>query len=224
MRGYTTCLIALLMIALAAISLPVKALNYAEHTPGHQHKIEGLRSYNAGQYYSAKSKFTAAAHWADKLAQYNIGVMNYHGQGVPRDLARAWAWFSLAAERGYPDMIDMAERVYGELDDDQKTRGREILEELKPRFGDAVAIERTARYMDRERRRATGSRLGSIGTLVIVDRPGQSRRGEEFYRAEAWDFRQIVELESRIYDAIGSGRVTLRDLEVVHGEDEVQDD
>jgi hypothetical protein len=78
--------------------------------------------------------------------------------------------------------------------------------------------------MDRERRRATGSRLGSIGNLVIVDRSGQSRRGEEFYRAEAWDFRQIVELESRIYDAIGSGRVTLRDLEVVHGEDEVQVD
>lgn len=198
-----------------------RAAGYAEHTPGYRYHVDATRSYHAGQFASAKSKFTAAARWADKLAQFNLGVMNYHGHGVRQDWARAWAWFALSAERGYPEMVEMAEIVFDQLSEAQKARGQRILEnELLPEFGDAVAIERTATRMERERRRATGSRTGFVGNLVVIDRSGRNRSGDEFFRAEAWDFRQIVELETRIFRALASGGVTLRDFEIIEEDDD----
>lgn len=188
--------------------------SFAEHTPGYPHFIEGMASYRAGQFGSAKTKFKVAARWGDKLAQYNLGIMNYLGQGTPQDAARAWAWVTLAAERGYPMMLDMADQIYRGLSEAQKVEGLTILNnELQPEFGDAVAIERTIRRMERERRRVTGSRTGFVGNLTIIDRSGRIRTGREFYRPEAWDFRQIVEKESRIFKGLDFGVVTLRDVE-----------
>lgn len=201
------------------------ASGFAEHTPGNRHLVDGNLAYRNGQYTRAKVRFVAGARWADKLAQFNLGVMNYHGQGVPQDPARAWAWFALSAERGYPRMVEMAEQIWRELNDEQKARGQQMLEdELKPQFSDAVTVEKTARRMERERRRATGSRTGAIGSLVVIDRSGQSRRGQEFYRADAWDFRQIIDMETRIFNALDGGTVSLRDLEIVKEEaDESKD-
>jgi uncharacterized protein len=219
-RGrFAWCLSLALVIGLLPSLAP--AMGYAEHTPGFQLTVEGSRSYKAGHYQSALSRFTAAARWADKLAQFNIGVMHYHGQGVGRDLARASAWLQLAAERGYPEMVDMAALVREELNEAQLARAQRILEqELLPVFGDEVAIERTARRMERERRRATGSRTGMVGNLVVIDRSGRNRGGDEFFRAEAWDFRQIVALETRIFRALADGNVTLGDLEIIEDDND----
>lgn len=192
----------------------VDDISFAEHTPGYRHYTEAMASYRAGQYASAKSKFKVAARWGDKLSQFNLGVMNYHGQGTSPNPARAWAWTALAAERGYPKMLDMADQMYRGLSRAQRREGRAILEnELKPEFGDDVAIERTVARMERERRRATGSRTGFVGNLTVVDRSGRSRTGRDFYRAEAWDFRQVVEAETRLFKGLDFGVVTLRDVE-----------
>lgn len=196
------------------------AQSHAEHTPGYQHHAAGSQAYRAGQYQSAKASFKRAAHWADKLAQFNLGIMNYHGQGVEADKARAWAWFQLSAERGYRQMRDMVEVVSRELDESEMQRARTILEEqLLPQYGDAVAMERAARRMNHQRRRMTGSRTGFIGNLTVVDRSGRTRDGEDFYRPEAWDFYQVIATEADLWDALDRGNVTLREL-VIPEDDE----
>jgi len=200
-------------------------ISFAEHTPGYRHYTQAMASYRSGQYYSAKDKFKVAARWGDKLSQFNLGVMNYHGQGTPQNPARAWAWTKLAAERGYPKMLDMADQMYRGLSRAQRREARAILEnELKPEFGDEVAIERTVARMERERRRATGSRTGAIGALTIIEPSGRTRTGREFYRAEAWDFRQVVEAETRLFKGLDFGVVTLRDVEDPEPETEVPDE
>ena len=212
-------LIMLYCVLLSALLFPsawgqADDISFAEHTPGYRHYNEAMASYRAGQYPSAKYKFKVAARWGDKLSQFNLGVMNYHGQGTPQNPARAWAWTTLAAERGYPMMLDMADQMYQSLSRAQRREGRAILEnELKPEFGDEVAVERAAAHMRRERRRATGSRTGAIGALTIIDPSGRSRSGREFYRAEAWDFHQVLAAEAQLFDGIGSGVVTLRDID-----------
>lgn len=199
--------------------------SFAEHTPGYRHYNEAMYSYRAGQYASARSKFKVAARWGDKLSQYNLGIMNYLGQGAPEDAARAWAWVTLAAERDYPMMLDMADQIYDGLSEAQKAQGRSILEdELIPEFGDEVAIERTAKRMQRERKRVTGSRTGAVGNLTVIDRSGRSRSGRDFYRAEAWDFRQVVEQETRLFKGLDLGEVTLRDVEDPETETNEPDD
>ena len=117
-----------------------------------------------------------------------------------------------AAERQYPKIVEIVDYVERELDDEQIARAKTILEEeLLPEYGDEVAIPRTARRMERQRRRATGSRLGTIGALTVIDRSGRTRSGHEFFSDEKWDFHQVVELETRLFEGLSRGRVELRD-------------
>jgi hypothetical protein len=205
-----------LLAALACVQPSAVAYGqgYAEHTPGNEFLSQGSRALNAGQYQRAMAQFRAAAPWAEKLAHHNIGVMYYHGQGVDQDLPRAMAWFWLAAERQYPKIMEIVDYMEGRLDDEQIARAEVIFEEeLLPKYGDKVAIPRTARRMERERRRATGSRLGAVGPLTIIDRSGRTRPGHEFYNEDRWDFYQIVEFETQLFEGISRGRVRLRDEE-----------
>lgn len=214
---------ALLIGSFVLAATPVVAndgWSYAEHTPGYRLMGEAAKFYESGWYHSARSRYFAAAWWADKLAQFNVGVMYLHGQGVERDLARGLAWLKVAAERGYPDMVTAVEQVQLRLNEDQLARAQAIFEsELLPDYGDEVAIERTAVRMERERRRATGSRTGFVGNLTVIDHTGASRSGEDFYAEEKWDFRQIVSLETRLFQALAGTTVTLGDLEVIEDDD-----
>jgi hypothetical protein len=208
---------AALAVAVSTTSLAQNdsPFSYAEHTPGARLVAEGKRSFEAGQYASALSKYEAAARWADKFAQFNIGVMHLQGKGTDFDPARALAWFQLAAERDYPMMVTMVEDLEDMVDDATKRKAERIrVDELEPVFGDDVAIERTQRRMQRDRRLATGSRLGFAGFLRVIDSNGFSRDGAEFYAEEKWDFRQIVAIETQRMMDLGDGRVELRELEL----------
>lgn len=195
--------------------------HFAEHTPGFDIFADAQRAYDSGFHFSAFHKFRRAAHWADKMAQHNLGVMIYRGEGVDRDPARAWAWFELSAERGYPELVGIANAVWDELEPGQRKRARRILEEeLEPRYGDEVAVPRTARRMERERRNIAGSRVGFVGNMQVYDvGTVGARSGEEYFDSEKWDFRKVMQREKQVFEALARGRVTIGDLEFVDDED-----
>jgi len=201
--------------------------DYNEHTPGYRYMEEGQRAYSNGFFGSAMAKYKVAARWADKFAQYNIGVMHLRAEGVDFDPVKAWAWLELAAERDYPQMVEAADDLYAMLDAQQQAEGRDYLErELLPRFGDEARVEPTALKMRQDRRRATGSRVGGRGFLAfltVIDGSGQTRRGDEYYAAEKWDFERIIEYETEVMFAIASGGVDLGELELI-GDDESETD
>lgn len=197
-----------------------------EHIPSKSKMRRAKEAYNAGRYKVAMEYYKLASRWADKFGQFNVGLMYVRGQGVESQPARGWAWLELSAERGYPQFVESANKVYGLLDGEQRKRGREILEEeLLPEYGDEVAVERTANYMERKRRNATGSNTGFVGSLTVYDRNSfTSRDGEEFYAEEKWDFERIVELERRFMINLNSGSVKLRDFRTIDDEQEKEDD
>ena len=41
--------------------------------------------------------YRKAVEQGDAVAQYNLGVMYFKGQGVPQDFIRAYTWYSVAA-------------------------------------------------------------------------------------------------------------------------------
>ena len=61
---------------------------------------KGLAAYNAGDYATALQEWTPLAEAGDAFAEYNVGIMYYHGQGVSQDYAEAIKWYRLAAEQG----------------------------------------------------------------------------------------------------------------------------
>ncbi len=61
---------------------------------------EGLAAHKRGDYATALREFRSLAELGDAVAQYSLGLMYYHGRGVPQDYAEAAKWYRKAAERG----------------------------------------------------------------------------------------------------------------------------
>jgi hypothetical protein len=61
---------------------------------------DGMASYNRGDYVPAIQVFRALAAQGNAKAQSVLGVMYRRGQGVARNSAHAFVWFSRAAARG----------------------------------------------------------------------------------------------------------------------------
>ena len=61
---------------------------------------DGMVAYNRGDYLPAIRLFRPLAEAGNPTAQNQIGVMYRKGEGVIRNPARAFMWFSLAAKRG----------------------------------------------------------------------------------------------------------------------------
>lgn len=199
--------------------------NYADNAPGTPFLERGNMFYRQGDYAAAVGNFRLAAHWADKLAQFNLGLMHVNGDGVERDPLRGWAWIELSAERGYPKNEALADDIWAQLTDEHRKAARRILEEeLEPRFGDEAAIRRTSRDMRRYlyRIKAGGSRVGVNRVGYIAMRDGTLVSGDQFYSDERWDFEQIVQFETRLHKSLGNGNVILRDFKTIEDEDERQ--
>lgn len=190
-----------------------------EHVPGALAYVQGMRDFNEGRYFSARHRFLIAAMHGDKVAQFNLGVIYYQGHGIERDPPRGWAWFDLAAERGYPQMVETAADVWDELDEAQRQLATRYREQLAEEFADEIVVPRTARIMQRERNRATGSRVGFIGNLTIYQSDGTTRSGEDFYAAGNWDFQNLVRMETEMFQQLARGRVEIGEIEVIEDED-----
>jgi TPR repeat protein len=61
---------------------------------------DGMAAYNRGDYVPAIQVFRAMALQGNVKAQAALGVMYRRGQGVSRNPARAFVWFSRAAAQG----------------------------------------------------------------------------------------------------------------------------
>lgn len=61
----------------------------------------GLDAAYAGDYDTALREFTIAAEAGLHLAQYNLGVMYFTGEGVTQDYTLAYKWTRMAAEQGH---------------------------------------------------------------------------------------------------------------------------
>jgi hypothetical protein len=209
----------LLAIALLTLSAsPALGQVSANAAPGFYYHEKANEAYEAGRYTIARERHEMAARWADKLSQYNLGVMHYHGQGVPADRARAWAWFKLSAERRYPAFLQMLEQVGAELDAAERVRAQAIFEELEAEFGDAVAVPRADRRMQREMANVTGSRAGFVGTITVIDGRG-SHIGADYFKRDNWDFASILDREAQQFDALERTRVELREMRVKEPQD-----
>jgi TPR repeat protein len=196
-------LIALVALALLA-TLSHAGPDTSRHNPGLHAYVEATRLYERAEYSEAYRTYRQSARWGNKLSQFNIGTMYYNGIGVSRDAARAWAWIELSAERGYPQLVNAADEIWRELDEQGRERARRVLtSELQPQYADAVALPRTQRYVNRRYRAATGSRLGGgapSNPLLIQPRDDHTTIGDVFYDPNAWHLERWLEQEAAWFE------------------------
>lgn len=136
--------------------------------PGQKFYFQAVRALQRKEYKFAIDMYETSASWAYKPAQYNLAIMYLKGEGVPVDRQRAMAWMALAAERNDTQYVEARELLYADLSADEFARANSIWRELKPTYGDDVALARAKMRWAQVRAAMTGSHVGGVvGNLLV---------------------------------------------------------
>ncbi len=220
---------AVLAIALAAESALASAGGESPPPmpPSTAHKDQYFRAiaieaYERGHVAEARHYFTLAARHADKPSQLALALMAMNAQAGTPDLAQAYAWLDLAAERGYPAFLVERERLWARLDESDRERALEIGGRLFAEYGDAVAKPRQWRRVQAHLRGSMYSRP-SVRHAIVVDqyagcdtRPrtagdlnaaiGCTRYAGYFEEAD-WDRSGYWQLQDALWSRVGTVEV-----------------
>lgn len=140
----------------------------ADGRPGVYFFKIAARALEKKQYRYAIDMYKVSASWAYKPAEYNLGVMYFRGQGVPVDRSLGAAWMVLAAERNTPKYMQARDLMITQLSNTEFSRTNELWGQLKPTYGDEVALHRAEVRWAYVRTHITGSRTGgTTGPLRI---------------------------------------------------------
>ena len=123
-------------------------------------EFAGIERYAHHNFHGALKYFKIGAYYADKLSQLSIGLMYANGDGVKKDPETAYAWLTVAAERGYPEFVATRDRIKAMLTPAQLQAAQRILADVQAHYGDAVAKPRMAQQLRFGMERMTGSRTG----------------------------------------------------------------
>ncbi|MFD1299403.1 hypothetical protein ACFQ4Q_22495 [Lysobacter gummosus] len=141
---------------------------FAANHPNELHRLYGSEAAGKGQWGDAAVQFRRAARYADKYSQHRLSLMYWHGLGVRKDPALAYAWADLAAERLYPQFVLIREKMWQEMDEAERARALREGGALFDEYADAVAKPRFERAVARARANMTGSRAGAANGQLMV--------------------------------------------------------
>ena len=147
----------------------------------------------------------------DKYAQYMAGYMHLHGHGVERDSVRASAWYRLAAERDYPEFLEVRDELLAALTEEQLEQSDATFIQLRQKYSDLVLA---LGHLRKERRmlgeETTGSHVsGNTRSVMIVD-PDSGMTSMRSVQLRVLESRMRLRLDY-IADEVGSKR---RDIEM----------
>lgn len=113
------------------------------YLPGKYYERLAFDAMRRNDYASAVSAYRKAAYWADKVAQYDLGEIYFHGLGnIPADPARGVAWLGIAAEEHEPDYDKALVSAYKTLSPPERNHADEIWNELEAVYGDRLTLAR----------------------------------------------------------------------------------
>ncbi|MBO9661557.1 hypothetical protein [Dokdonella sp.] len=196
--------------------------------PDLRFRRSGMEAYERKRFKEAFGYFQDAAHYADKTSQAMVAEMLWNGVGVAQDRSLAYAWMDMAAERNYPSLIVLRERYWSQLDATEQARAVEAGKPVFAKYADDVAKPRLERELQRERYKATGSRLGRVGTLSLPSQTHVSKQqpqvdggkatdamgtfsnfvdGSKYYAAEYWNPKEYWRWQDAQWQRLGDGSV-----------------
>lgn len=92
-----------------------------------------MELYQSGDYEKAKVAFEALSAIGDRASLFNLGVMYYRGDSIPREPVKAYVLMTLANE-GIEDeqFSKVSESVYNQFDQSQKDQAAALYQKLAP--------------------------------------------------------------------------------------------
>jgi hypothetical protein len=202
-----------------------RSLEYELALRGHpdlQYRMYGVERYRRGDYDMAMTLLRHAARFGDKPSQGLIAEMYAAGQGVRTDIALAYAWMDLAAERGYRDFVVRRERYWARMSEAECARAVDEGQAIYAEFGDEVAKPRFADQLRKASKEGVGSRTGFAGNarVTVPSTFGdQTLDATQLRSMSYWDPKKYWAMQDALWKNPG-GRVDTGDLQEVrtHGE------
>lgn len=173
--------------------------------PGVYFFRKGCDAYAAGKAKDAIELWTRSASWGHKGAQYNLGIAFLKGKGSKMDIPQGLAWLGLAAQSEDPQFQESFDAAWYLATNDDRILAKKRYEDLKPKYGDDVALKRALRRYNEEKRSFTGSRVGAAGNLTIYSAGSAGGRNAATYIAE-------LERKADEYFGSDSGSASVGDL------------
>ncbi|AWV08801.1 SEL1-like repeat protein [Marilutibacter maris] len=163
-------------------------------------RVRALRALKLDDAGRALDEFRMAARYADKFSQHSLSLMYWHGVGTASDRALAYAWSDVAAERGYRDLLLVREKMWSQLNAEERRRALEIGPALYADYGDAVAQPRMEWALRQARANVTGSRLGATLDRVKFARSRGEVAPRDFFAGERWQPERYWRAEDRQWE------------------------
>jgi len=163
-----------------------------------QEQVEEL--YQAGEYERSLIIYQKdLAPIGDKNAQYMVGYMYLHGQGVPKNRPAALAWYRVAAERRDPAIMQARDALFHTMSQEEVVESNRIFVKLWREIGDNSLVLDLIRQDLETLKSRTGSRIPNSNSspITIVDvRRGESS-GDAFYDR----VRKRIEMRMQFLDS-----------------------
>ena len=135
--------------------------------PGNYYFCSAARHFWSGDYGLARESLKDAAVWANKPAQYALGIMYFNGDGTDRNRPLGLAWLALAAERHDPAYEPAFVSAFEEASADERAQANVYWKDLRQTYADRVAAPRAERRFDREYRQLAWA--ANFGGSIFVD-------------------------------------------------------
>lgn len=128
--------------------------------------IEGYETLLPGDYYACRARYyfqrdhnqlamsmlEEASYWANKDAQYALGLIYFNGDitDIPANRPLALAWFALSAERKDADHEQAYAAARAQSSHRDIQTSEQLLQKMKLKYGDKVAGVRAMRRFNHE--------------------------------------------------------------------------
>lgn len=134
--------------------------------PGEYYFCAAARDFGYGHTARATARLRDAAHWANKPAQYVLGLMYFNGDEGPANRPLGVAWLALAAERHDPRFEPAFAKAYLELSSAERAQADAYWRDMREEYGDSTAGRRAhRRYLAQMRNLMAASMFG--GSIFI---------------------------------------------------------
>lgn len=184
---------------------------FLDSHPDMMYRQWGVNALHRGKVDEAMENFRLAARYADKPAQGYLGEMYWFGVERPADRVMAFAWMDVAAERGYPLLVELRDQYWAALPLEQHEAAREQARLLAAEYGDAVARPRIDAVLIKGLRAMTGSRTGSMSNNVdiVYSEGGMTRtiKADRMYDKKYWDPKLYQQWQDDTWMKIRRGTV-----------------
>jgi hypothetical protein len=117
---------------------------YEQLLPGDYYACEARAAFGRDKDLTTVKWLEEAAYWANKDAQYSLGLTYFNGDfvEVPQNRPLGVAWLALAAERNNPQYTLTYQAALARLTPEESQQSTQLLQKMRLKYGDKVAEKR----------------------------------------------------------------------------------